>query len=369
MARRTYTPAQREAAEQARVDTLERMHQQLTDNIAVLDGKDAWQRWLTVASKLHRYSFNNVLLMTVQNPDVSLVAGYRAWQALGHQVRRGEKALQILGPVTRTMELTDRFTGQPIRDDNGQIKRVRQMIGVRPVSVFDVSQVDPPLPEPPTPQLLQGEAPAGLWEALADIVTSEGYTLSRGDCGDANGWTNYSTKEVRVRADVDDAQAVKTLAHELGHVLLPPEPGAAGQCRGLREVEAESVAYMVTQAHGLDSGQYTFSYVAGWASQAATGDTPLEDIVATTGSRVIGAADSILKRTHPVDAETDLVDAVAATVGVTPAAGGQVPAVEPVSVARPVWETVSSPNVNGQDEALRRPVALEPRRDTVGVGR
>lgn len=364
MARRTVTAAQREAADQARTETLERMHQQLTDNIATLDGIDSWQRWLTVAAKLHRYSFNNVLLLTLQNPEVSLVAGYRAWQAMGHQVRRGEKALKVLGPVTRKVEVVDKITGQPIRDDHGQIKTVRQMVGVIPVSVFDASQVDPPLPEPPTLQLLEGEAPAGLWEALAGIVTSEGYTLTRGDCGGANGWTNYSTREVRVRADVDDAQAVKTLAHELGHVLLPPEPGEGGLCRGLREVEAESVAYMVTQAHGLDSGQYTFSYVAGWAAQAATVDTPIETIVATTGARVIGAADSILKRTQPADAETDLVDAVAAAVGAT-----QEPTTAAPEAARTRGETVTRPPVNGQTEELRQPPVVAAIPQPVGIRR
>ena len=137
----------------------------MAEGIAKLDEKDAWQRWLSMASKLHRYSFNNVTLTMLQKPDATMIAGYRAWQAMGHQVRRGEKAIKILGPVTRKVELVDRATGEPIRDAEGRLQYVRQMIGVRPVSVFDASQVDPPVQTPPepTPAARSGSAgPVGL---------------------------------------------------------------------------------------------------------------------------------------------------------------------------------------------------------------
>ena len=118
------------------------------------------------------------------------------------------------------------------------------MVGVKPVSVFDVSQTDgDPLPEPPEAKLLTGQAPPGLWDALQAFVEAQSYSVSRGDCGEANGVTIFDTRQVRVRADVDDAQAVKTLAHEAGHVLLhAPERRDNFSCRGVAEVEAESVA-------------------------------------------------------------------------------------------------------------------------------
>ena len=225
MAGRNLTEAQREAADRARRETVEQLHEQLADGIANLDDKDAWQRWLGMASKLHRYSFNNVTLTMLQKPDATMIAGYRAWQAMGHQVRRGEKAIKILGPVTRKVELVDRPTGEPIRDDDGRTQYVRQLVGVRPVSVFDASQVDPPVQTPPEPTLLRGQAPPGLWDSLAELVEAEGFQLTRGDCGGANGFTDYLGREVRVRADVDDAQAVKTLAHELAHVLIRARSG------------------------------------------------------------------------------------------------------------------------------------------------
>lgn len=364
MAGRAMSEAQREEADRARRETVEQLHEQLADGIANLDDKDAWQRWLGMASKLHRYSFNNVMLTMLQKPDATMIAGYRAWQAMGHQVRRGEKAIKILGPVTRKVELVDRVTGAPIRDDQGRPQFVRQLVGARPVSVFDASQVDPPVETPPEPTLLRGQAPPGLWDALAELVEAEGFRLNRGECGGANGLTDYAGREVR--ADVDDAQATKSLIHELAHVYIRPEPGEphAGACRGRREVEAESVAYVVVAAHHLDTSQYTFNYVAGWAAQAATPERGIDQVVAETGARVIATADTILAHTKPADLETRLVDAVAHDVGVTV---GVAPTV--TSLPQPeVWETVTATPSPGAQAEARRPIPLERGAQALDVG-
>ncbi|CAL8977519.1 hypothetical protein PROP_02217 [Propionicimonas sp. T2.31MG-18] len=367
MASRNLTDEQREAADQARRETVEQLHEQLAEGIANLDDKDAWQRWLGMASKLHRYSFNNVVLTMMQKPDATMIAGYRAWQAMGHQVRRGERAIKILGPVTRKVELVDRLTGEPIRDAEGRQQYVWQLVGVRPVSVFDASQVDPPVESPPKPTLLRGQAPPGLWDSLAELVEAEGFRLARGDCGGANGLTDYLGREVRVRADVDDAQAVKTLAHELAHVLIRPDPGEpyAGACRGRREVEAESVAYVVAAAHNLDTSQYTFNYVAGWATKAATPENGIEAVVAETGARVIATADTILAHTKPADLETRLVDAVAADRGVT---AGVAPRIAAPTAEPEVWETFTPTPSPGAQEEARRPIPLERGTNALGLG-
>ena len=118
--------------------------------------------------------------------------------------------------------------------------------------------------------------------------------------------------------------AATLVAHHLGALHQDMDQLVAGQlwievrtsCRGIREVEAESVAYMVTQAHGLNSAQYTFNYVAGWASQVATSERGIDAVVAETGGRVITAADHILRHTHPGDLETSNVDAAALDVGI-----------------------------------------------------
>jgi DNA primase len=171
------------------------------------------------------------------------------------------------------------------------------------------------------PQLLVGQAPAGLWDALAVQVTAQGFTLQSGDCGAANGVTNYRLRTVTIRPDVDDAQAVKTLCHELAHVLLhdpageplvvpsaaivplggPTAADSSAQCRGRFEVEAESVAYLIAAEHGLDTAAYTFPYIAGWAG-SVDAVTP-DRVVHATAQRVLGAARKILTATEPLVAD------------------------------------------------------------------
>src|SRR5207302_7302683 len=115
------------------------------------------------------------------------------------------------------------------------------------------------------PALLDGDAPAGLWDALAAQVAVAGFDLQRGDCRPANGRSNWTTRTVTVRDDVSDAQAVRTLAHELAHVLLHDGTLYALGCRGLVEVEAESVAYVVATAAGMTPDDYSLPYVAHWS--------------------------------------------------------------------------------------------------------
>ena len=357
MAGRNLSQAEREAAEMARRETVEQLHQQLAEGIANLDNKDAWQRYLTFARGFTQYSMGNQLLIMLARPDASAVAGYRAWQAKGYQVRRGEKAIRILGPVTRPVPLVD-SAGRPVLDENGRQRHRQEIVGVRPVSVFDISQTDgPPVPEAPAPTLLTGKAPPGLWDSLAGIVTDLGFRLERGDCGEANGVTSFGDRVVRVRDDVDDAQAVKTLAHELGHVLLTDPADVFGfvDCRGLREVEAESVAFMVTGAYGLDSSQYTFNYVTGWASRAG-GSLTTDQVVKATGERVIAAVDQILSHTQPA---TSPVESALVALEADIDRG--------LSSVRPRWGPVHfEPSPGAQHERLG--VTPEPSR-SLGIGR
>lgn len=323
-----------EAAAAAREETLARMHEQLADQVERLASGEGWRAWLSFASGFHRYSFNNSLLIMAQAPHATLVAGYRAWQAKGRQVRRGETGIRVFGPVTKRLPKED-ASGGPVLGPDGKPELAIRVVGVRPLSVFDVSQTDgEPLPEVPRARLLAGDAPVGLWEALRTGVEAEGFSVSRGDCGGANGLTIFDARQVRVRADVDDAQAVKTLAHEWAHVVLH-RPGERDPfaCRGVVEVEAESVAYLVMGAHSLDASQYTFNYVAGWAQEAARPEGPtVSEVLRQTADRVVRAARTILDRTLP-----DPVDPNDPTQASPVVAAGPVAAEAPV----PAWELVS----------------------------
>lgn len=278
------------------------VHEKLTASVSALTSSEAWRQMLTVAARFHRYSPNNVLLITVQRPDATLVAGYRTWQQVGRHVIKGERGIAILAPVVsrdQTEDGPDEEAG-----DKPWVLR-----GFRVTHVFDISQTDgKPLPET-GPALLAGGSPHGLWDALAAQVHNAGFTLDRGDCGDANGYTDHRNRHVRVRADVSDAQACKTLAHELGHVLLhgpddPPRP------RHVAEVEAESVAYIVGAAAGLPTDGYSVPYVAGWAN----GET---DVIAESATRVLATARQVIEgagpprdpldnRAHPLSRSHDL---------------------------------------------------------------
>ncbi len=327
--KRPVTPAERARRDAARDEKLAALHEQLTQQVAALRSGDDWRAWLDVASRFHTYSFNNTLLIYAQRREARAVAGYTAWQALGRQVDKGEKGIQILAPVTRRHAANaDEGSGQPGEEDSAhpgqttsasatdvsdEARKARQVVGFRVAYVWDVDQTSgDPLPEQPRPQLLAGQAPEGLWDSLVHLAETRGFSVERGPCGPANGWTDYTHRTVRVRPDVDDAQAVKTLAHEIGHVLLhdsadfardpattaaaPAQHATTASCRGIKEVEAESVAYLVGTTHGLATAPYTFPYVASWAG-SVDAEEP-ERVVAATGQLVLRAAGTVLDATQ-----------------------------------------------------------------------
>ncbi len=299
--RTTSSPAERAERDTARDARLVQLHAQITAGVQALADSDGWRAMLDTAAKFHRYSLGNQLLIAAQRPDATRVAGFTTWKALGRVVRKGERGIAILAPCpTRTPAPatgTDAATGedtggQDTTEGGGVDPKATRRAGrarFRVAHVFDIAQTEgDPLPEV-APVLLDGQAPAGLWDALTAQVHAHGYGVQRGACGQANGYTDPTAGVVRVREDVTDAQAVKTLAHELAHIVCGHTTDLPTYltCRGRCEVEAESVAYIVTGAHGLDASSYTFGHVTGWA-----GGNP--DQVRDTAETVLGAARTIL---------------------------------------------------------------------------
>jgi len=297
-------------------DKLAALHEQISDGVAALVESDGWRAMLDTAAKFHSYSLGNLLLIGAQAPQATRVAGFRTWQSVGRQVRKGERGIVILAPCTYRRKAADQAEpaapagqqpattcsgGAALQGGGGK----QQVRGFRAVHVFALHQTEgAPLPEV-APALMTGQAPAGLWDDLAGQVTGYGYALERGDCCGANGYTDPTRQVVRVRDDIDNAHAVKTLAHELGHLEcghvtdLPTYLTCQGRC----EVEAESVAYVVAAAHGLDASGYTFAYVAGWAGGDLT-------CVRQAAETVTKAARTILGRcsADPATAPDDLAD-------------------------------------------------------------
>lgn len=301
----------------AREAKLEALQQQLTASVSALVTGEDWKRALEFAARFRSRSFNNTMLIYVQHysafqqgrvpePMPTYVAGFKQWLSLNRHVMKGQSGYAILAPVTARFASSTpanaeswRRLGRGEKPQFGEAVRSK-LVGLKPAYVWDISQTDgDPIPETPHPTLLQGQAPEGLWDGLADQITAHRFELrlvsNAAAIGGANGLTDYLTREVSVRMDIDDAAQVKTLAHELGHVMLHgPDNADAAMHRGIAEVEAESVALMVGAAHGLDTTSYTVPYVSSWAS-SVPGRLPVE-VVQSTAERVRRTAVTVLDK-------------------------------------------------------------------------
>jgi antirestriction protein ArdC len=290
----------------AGTDKLEELHDQLIEAVADLASSEAWIRMLAVAARFHDYSPSNILLIGAQRPDATRVAGIRTWNSLGRRVLKGQHGIAILAPcVYRSApgETAPERNGtaregsspglasnaaSPTRRGSDDDEPSRHLRGFKVVHVFDVEQTDgDPLPDV-APEHITGAEPEGLWNHLAGLVHADGYRLERGPIRLGNGYTDYRTRTVRIGDDLEPAQAVKTLAHELGHIRADHEHrftdyATSRECRGQAEVEAESIAYLITAQAGLDSASYSVPYLAGWSGGNI-------DLLRESMSKVIGVA-------------------------------------------------------------------------------
>ena len=250
----------------------------LHENVERIRNGDEWRRALEFRSRFHKYSFSNAFLIALQHPSATMVAGYRKWQELGRQVRKGEKSIGILAPMTRK-----------IRDEADEERIV--VTGFRTASVFDVSQTDgPEIPDVPRPTLLNGDDEA----AIRMLLHAEGFArdlglkvayVPQGELHGAMGSYPPATGWIRVREDVSPKQQLKTLVHEIAHGILHSKIDDR-QSHSLIELEAESAAYLVADGLGLDTSAYSFHYVAHYAVDA--------ELLLKSGDAAVKAADQIL---------------------------------------------------------------------------
>ena len=237
---------------------------------------DKYAQYLQTMSKFHRYSFNNTLLIAMQRPDATLVTGYRNWQSMGRQVKKGEKGITILAPAPikrkREQEILDQ-NRKPLLDADGKPRTEEVEVVIprfKPTTVFDISQTDG---EP-----IETLAPEELTEAVADYdlfmeaITAVSPVPIRFDeiAGEAKGYYHSVDKEIVIQKGMSDSQTIKTAIHETGHARLHDkdimEKQGIEKDRLTKEVEAESVAYCVCSAFGVDTSEYSFPYIAGWSS-------------------------------------------------------------------------------------------------------
>lgn len=248
----------------------------LENGVKELYASDSYAQYISAMAKFHHYSFGNALLILFQCPNATNVAGYGTWKELGRQVKKGEKGIMILAPcnfrATLEQEKIDPVTGQTLYGPDGQ--PLTEKIKIAPnrfkiAHVFDLSQTEGrELPQIGVYELTGDVSDyTGIYNRLAALsplpVVQEDFQR------EAKGYTSFVENRIVIKPGMSQVQTIKTLVHEIAHAKLhKPEDLATEQTpkeRRQKEVEAESIAYVVCQYFGIDTSNYSLAYVAGWS--------------------------------------------------------------------------------------------------------
>ena len=297
-------------AESKNAQQVREITDKLEQGIKELFESERFKEYLRTMSKFYNYSFNNTLLIAMQKPEATYVAGYTSWQRnFDRQVMKGEKGIKILAPapykVQEEREKIDPATQKPVIGADG--KAVTETVEVlRPafkvVSVFDVSQTD----GKELPDIIVDELKGTVenYEAFFDALKQESpVPVSFEDIpGGAKGFFSPVESRIAIQEGMSEIQTVKTAIHEIAHAKLhavnPDEKTAPEdkKDRHTKEVEAESVAYTVCQRYGIETSDYSFGYIAGWSSGKETKELKSSlDTIRKTAAEMIEGIDAKLK--------------------------------------------------------------------------
>lgn len=276
--RTTKTPEERRAEAEA-------LHRTIAAEVENLRDATNWTRFLEFSRHMHRYSINNLLAILAQDPDATAVASYGTWQARGYQVRRGEHGIRIFGGRGVTTTTEDPVTGEETEG--------RRMLYF-PIYVFDIRQCDIVDPEkaitPIVAERLTGDDPAGIYDAVTDYLTEQGWTVTLEPIpGETNGYTTIDgSRRIVIDDGLTPAMTARVALHEAAHALLHADDTAGEHVlhRGIKETEAESVAYVTAGILGLQTASYSVGYVAGWSECDA-------QVIKDTASRVLRCAHTL----------------------------------------------------------------------------
>lgn len=253
----------------SRVDeTLE----QLEKGINELFESNKYKQYLDTMSKFHSYSVNNCLLIAMQKPDATLVAGYTAWRDKFHrQVLKGEKGLTIIAPSPYKKQIEQQVMdadGKPVFDAAGQPlmeQKEHTFNAFRIAKVFDISQTDgEPIPE----LVAELKDPVEDFDDLLESIKSISPVPMRFEdiTSGVNGYYSPKNQEIVVKRGMPEEQTLKTIIHEVAHARLGHGGDDDHLDRRTHEVQAESVAYCTCKSLGLNTEDYSFGYIAGWSS-------------------------------------------------------------------------------------------------------
>ena len=292
-------------------DKLKEITDRLEQGIMELFDSDRYKEYLRVMSKFHNYSFNNTLLIAMQKPDASLVAGFQSWKNnFKRNVVKGEKGIKILAPspfkIKQEMEKIDPATQKPIIGADGKPVKEEKEITIpafKVVSVFDVSQTEgKELPDIAV-DMLTGDV-----ERFKDVFAALEKTSPvpigfEKIAGNSHGYYHLEEKRIAIDEGMSELQTIKTAIHEIAHAKLhdidpnaPKEEQADRPDHRTREVQAESVAYAVCQHYGLDTSDYSFGYVAGWSSVRELDELKSSlETIRSTAAEIINSIDEHLQ--------------------------------------------------------------------------
>ena len=261
-------------------EKLKEITDRLEQGIAELFDSERYREYLKVMSKFHNYSFNNTLLIAMQKPDASLVAGFSAWKNnFERNVMKGQKGIKIIAPspykIKQEMQKIDPHTQKPVIGKDGKPVTEEKEVTIpayKVVSVFDVSQTEgKELPDIAVDELT-GDVDRYKDFFAALEKTSPVPIAFENIEGGSHGYYHLEDKRIAINEGMSELQTLKTAIHEIAHAKLhdidlnAPKDEQPRVDRRTREVEAESVAYTVCQHYGLDTSDYSFGYVAGWSS-------------------------------------------------------------------------------------------------------
>ena len=261
-----------------RADQLKEITERLEQGVKDIFTSEMYTKYLLTMSKFHNYSFNNTLLIAMQRPDATLVAGYNAWKnKFNRYVKKGEKGIQIIAPAPvkerEEREKIDKDTGLTVLNENGEpeIEVVERVIPrFRVTTVFDYAQTDgEPLPTLEVNELTARVKDYTLLKEAIEQVSPVPIRFGEIE-GSAKGYYSHMDKEICVRTDMGKSQTIKTMIHEVAHAMLhdSDQMKQRGEEKDqlTKETEAESIAFTVCSALGIDTSDYSFPYVASWAS-------------------------------------------------------------------------------------------------------
>jgi hypothetical protein len=263
-------------------DRTKALLEELEQGIGNLANQEEWLKFLEMNSKLPNYSFNNLLLIARQNPDATLVASYNFFKSHGEQIEKGQKSIAILAPCVYNREVEDETTKEK--------KKESYIKGFTAVSVFDVSQtISKGANLPKGAKRLEGAGDEQLLSQLIQVAKDNGFRVEFQPIqGETNGWCKPEQKLIAVDSSLSGEMQLKTLSHELGHALA--EHSCSQGERSVKELQAESTAFITMRHFGFTSGQYSFAYVAGWSGGT---DEALKELK-TSGALINSTAKKII---------------------------------------------------------------------------